>query len=192
MEKNPSGKKVLMLHKLKGYEVTRPKSLVNSQTIYSLLPSEFHSGDWVPVGRLDKDSTGLLLFVKAGPLVYRLQSPGNLQKVYEVWVKGRVHQEQIEQMQEGVKVGNVLLKALRVDILGVVGSNTLLRIILDEGKNRHIRKMIGKVKDTKHGRFFKVFDLSRISIGPVALDLQPGGWRFLTEKETDRLLDFGN
>lgn len=69
--------RILMLHKPKGYVVTRPRvpgieEVPVGKTVYSLLPPEFHAQGWVPVGRLDKDSTGLLLFVREGPLVHRL------------------------------------------------------------------------------------------------------------------------
>lgn len=142
----------------------------------------------MPVGRLDKDSTGLLLFVKEGPLVYRLQTPGHIDKTYEVWVKGRFLQEHLEKVLKGVETPIGLLKAKSVEVLGAVGPNTLLKVILDEGKNRHIRRMFGALKDVKLKKFFKALDLTRVAIGPVLLDIEPGQWRFLTEAETASIL----
>src|ERR1700690_880742 len=90
-----NSERILMLHKPKGVEVTRPKTPGDKKasapkTVYSLLPPEFHAQGWVPVGRLDKDSSGLLMFVREGFLVRLLQTPGNIEKAYEVWVKGHL------------------------------------------------------------------------------------------------------
>lgn len=185
---------ILMLHKPKGYVVTRPKAVraekeTDPKTVYSLLPPEFHGQGWVPVGRLDKDSTGLLLFVQEGPLVYRLQTPGHIDKTYEVWVKGHLRREHLENVVKGVETSIGLLKAKSVEVLGVVGPNTLLKVTLDEGKNRHIRRLFGALKDVRLQKFFKALDLTRISIGPVLLDIEPGQWRFLTDAETSAILD---
>lgn len=183
-----------MLHKPKGYVVTRPQpaggeKVPGQKTVYSLLPPEFHAQGWVPVGRLDKDSTGLLLFVKEGPLVYRLQTPGHIDKTYEVWVKGRLRPEHLEKVLKGVQTPIGLLKAKSAVVLGAVGPNTLVKVALDEGKNRHIRRMFGGLKDAQLKKFFKALDLTRISIGPIRLDIEPGEWRFLTGQEVDSLLD---
>jgi len=180
--------RILMLHKPKGYEVTRPKIAHAGKTVYLLLPSAFHKQGWVPVGRLDKDSTGLLLFVKEGPLVYRLQTPGHVEKTYEVWVKGHLGPGHLEKVLKGVESPLGLLKAKSIEVLGVMGPNTLVKVRLDEGKNRHIRRMFGGLKDLEHKRFFKTLDLTRVSIGPVQLDIEPGQKRFLTATETDSLL----
>ena len=183
-----------MLHKPKGYVVTRPKASGTGneregKTVYALLPPEFRSQGWVPVGRLDKDSTGLLLFVKEGPLVHRLQTPGRLDKTYEVWVKGRLRPEHLEKILKGVASPVGLLKAKSVEVLGALGPNMLLKVILDEGKNRHIRRMFAALKDVPLQKFFKALDLTRVALGPVALDREPGQWRYLTEAETSSVLD---
>ncbi len=182
-----------MLHKPKGYVVTRlnrpdTENSPGSRTVYSLLPDEFHSQGWVPVGRLDKDSSGLLLFVKEGFLVRLLQTPGNLPKVYEVWVKGRLAQEHLQQILAGVKTPLGVLKTKEVAILGFVGLNTLVKMTLDEGKNRQIRRIFGCLKDEKKNKYFKVLDLIRVSIGPVNMNIESGQWRFLSEEELIRLL----
>jgi len=181
-------KRILMLHKPKELVVTRPKS-PDAKTVYSLLPPEFHAQGWVPVGRLDKDSTGLLLFVREGFLVRLLQTPKNIDKVYEVWIKGRLRPEHLVKILEGVPSALGLLKAKAIHILGVVGPNSLVKVVLDEGKNRHIRRMFSGLKDIELKRFFKVRDLSRTSIGPIRLDLEPGQWRFLTADESEALLN---
>jgi pseudouridine synthase len=189
-----SQERILMLHKPKGFEVTRPKTagkekVPGSKTVYSLLPAEFHAQGWVPVGRLDKDSTGLLMFVREGFLVRRLQTPRNIDKVYEVWVKGHLKPEHLEKILKGVRTPIGLLKAKSVRVKGVVGPNCLVKVVLDEGKNRQIRRMFAGLKDTQRNKFFKALDLTRTSIGPIHLDIELGQWRFLTGAESEAVLE---
>jgi len=182
----------LVLHKPKGYEVTRPKSVdesTHSQTVYSFLPKKFHAEGWVPVGRLDKDSSGLLIFVREGFWVRLLQTPGNIPKVYEVWVKGRLGPEHLEQVLKGIETPLGILRAKAISFLGVTGPNTLVKMTLDEGKNRHIRRIFSSMKDTWINKFFRVVDLHRVSIGPINLDIEPGQWRYLTEIESESLMN---
>lgn len=183
-----------MLHKPKGYEVTRPKAYGSvryrgQRTVYSLLPEELYGQGWVPVGRLDKDSSGLLLFVREGFLTQRLQLPGNIEKVYEVWVKGHIRPEHLEKVLMGVETPIGVLRAKSAVVLGKVGPNTLVRVVLSEGKNRQIRRIFGCLKDEKRNRFFRVLELSRVSLGPIQLDLEPGSWRYLSEAEFEEVMN---
>ncbi len=185
--------RILVLHKPKGYEVTRPKTLASEaypgqKTVYALLPPEFHEQRWMPVGRLDKDSTGLLLFVKEGFLVSRLQKPHNVDKVYEVLTWGLVRPEHLEKMLLGVENAIGLLKAKIVEILDASGHQTKVRVVLGEGKNRHIRRMFAGLRDFTTNRPIKVLELKRIQLGPLILDVEAGTWRFLTGSETESLL----
>ena len=109
LQKNTSFRspRILVLHKPKGFEVTRPSggfqdSAQYSNTVYSLLTPNHYFQGWVPVGRLDKDSSGMLLFVQEGFLVRRLQTPQNLDKVYEVWIKGHLKNEHLEKLEKGI------------------------------------------------------------------------------------------
>jgi 23S rRNA pseudouridine2605 synthase len=185
--------RILLLHKPKGYEVTRPATLSSEaypgqKTVYALLPLEFHEERWMPVGRLDKDSTGLLLFVKEGPLVAHLQKPHNVDKVYEVLTWGLVQSGHLEKMLSGIENSIGLLKAKTVEILEKSGHQTKLKIVLGEGKNRHIRRMLAGLRDGTTNRPIKVLELKRTRMGPLRLDVAAGEWRFLTEAETDALL----
>jgi len=185
--------RILMLHKPKGYEVTRPAILgreayPGQKTVYSILPPEFHEGGWVPVGRLDKDSTGLLLFVKEGFLVGRLQKPGNLDKVYEVWVRGHVQPEHVEKILKGVETPIGVLRAKEVKVMGGAGPKTRVRVVLDEGKNRQVRRLFSALRDLKHDKPLKVMELKRTRIGPLEMDVESGKWRFLSDEETVTLL----
>lgn len=173
---------LLMLNKPKGYLVTRSDEK-GRKTVYDLLPEWVFDDGWMPVGRLDLDSKGLLLFTRDSHLADRLTRPGSCRKVYEVWVRGHVSEEHTVRMLKGVKVQNEMLKAQKVEIKGGAGPKTRVEVELDEGKNRHIRRMFGALKDPKFGTPLKVLELKRIQIGGVKLDVESGKWRLLTQTE---------
>ena len=175
-------KKLLALHKPKGYVVTRSDER-GRKTVYDLLPDWAFDDGWMPIGRLDLESKGLLLFTRDGQIGNTLTKPGGCVKVYEVWVRGHVTDEHIAEAKRGVDSKHGLLKALVVEKLGMGGAKTKLRVIIDEGKNRHIRRLFGALKDPKFGTPLKVLELKRVSIGSFGLDLESGKWRFLTIKE---------
>lgn len=176
-----------MLNKPKGCVVTRSDEL-GRKTVYELLPDWARTEAWMPAGRLDLDSKGLLIFSKGGRDVDALTRPGRLEKTYEVWVRGRVTQEHAARALAGVETPEGLCKARRVELLGGAGPKTRLKVVLDEGKNRHIRRLFGALKDPKFGTPLKVLELKRTSIGGLALDVPSGKWRFLTPEEAARLL----
>ncbi len=178
--------KLLALNKPKGYVVTRSDEK-GRKTVYDLLPDWAHGEGWMPVGRLDLDSKGLLLFTQDSKLADRLTRPGSCHKVYEVWVRGVVKNEHIVEMLKGVKVEKETLKALRIEVRGGAGPKTRLEVELDEGKNRHIRRMFGALKDAKFGTPLKVLELKRVQIGGLKLDVESGKWRFLTTAEESAL-----
>jgi len=185
---SPSGThRLLMLHKPKGYVVTRSDEK-NRKTVYDLLPEWAYQELWMPVGRLDLDSKGLLLFTQDSKLSDNLTKPGSCHKIYEVWVRGHVTPDHIARILEGVKVGEDRLKAVSIRITGGVGAKTKLEVELDEGKNRHIRRMFGALKDLKFGTPLKVLELKRFQIGDLKLDVESAKWRFLTEAEETKLL----
>jgi 23S rRNA pseudouridine2605 synthase len=142
----------------------------------------------MPIGRLDLESKGLLLFTTDGKIGDRLTRPGNCIKIYEIWVRGYVTDEHINMALIGVESRYGLLKAIRVEKLGFGGAKTKLKIEIDEGKNRHIRRLFGSLKDNKFGTPLKVLSLKRVSIGDFNLDIQSGKWRYLLENEEKTLL----
>ena len=81
-----------------------------------------------------------------------------------------------------------LLKALVVEKIGMGGAKTKLRIVIDEGKNRHIRRLFGAMKDPKFGTPLKVLELKRISIGSFKLNIESAKWRYLSEEEERMLI----
>ena len=178
---------LLMLHKPKGYVVTRCDEL-GRKTVYDLLPDWARTDGWMPAGRLDLDSKGLLLFSKGGRDVDALTRPGRLEKTYEVWIRGKMTQEHVTKALAGVETPEGLCRARSVELLGGAGPRTRLKVVLDEGKNRHIRRLFGALKDPRFGTSLKVLELKRTAVGDLALDISSGKWRFLTPEETKRLL----
>ncbi len=180
-------KLLFALNKPKGYLVTRSDDL-GRKTVYDILPDwVFHEG-WMPIGRLDLESKGLLLFTRDGQVGNVLTKPGNCVKIYEIWVRGHVTEEHIAQALKGVKSKDDLLKALVVEKIGTGGAKTKLRIQIDEGKNRHIRRLFGAMKDPKFGTPLKVLDLKRISIGSFKLNIDSAKWCYLSSEEEKMLL----
>lgn len=180
-------KNLLALNKPKGYIVTRSDEL-GRKTVYKLLPDWVFDDQWMPIGRLDLESKGLLLFTRNGKIGNSLTKPGNCIKVYEIWVRGHVTDEHITAAKKGVENKGDILKALSVDKIAVGGAKTKLRIVIDEGKNRHIRRLFGTLKDPKFGTSLKVLDLKRVSIGSLKLNIDSGKWRFLSEDEEIELM----
>lgn len=180
-------KKLLAFNKPKGYLVTRSDDL-GRKTVYDLLPDWVFDDGWMPIGRLDLESKGLLLFTTEGKIGNVLTKPGGCVKIYEIWVRGHVSDEHITQALKGVKSKDELLKALVVEKIGMGGAKTKLRVQIDEGKNRHIRRLFGALKDQKFGTPLKVLELSRISIGSFKLDIQSGQWRYLSLEEEKMLI----
>ncbi len=180
--------KLLALNKPKGYVVTRSDER-GRKTVYDLLPTWVFENEWMPIGRLDLESKGLLLFTQDGKVGNALTKPGNCNKIYEIWVRGHVTDEHILTAKKGVDSKYGLLKALKVEKIGSGGAKTKLRVQIDEGKNRHIRRLFGSLKDSKFGTPLKVLNLTRVSIGSFNLDLESGKWRYLSLEEEKNLLD---
>ena len=189
MNRTTNDSKILLaLNKPKGYVVTRSDEL-GRKTVYDLLPDWVFNDGWMPIGRLDLESKGLLLFTTNGKVGDALTNPGNCIKVYEIWVRGYLTDEHIEAARNGVESSEGLLKVISIEKLGVGGAKTKLRVGIDEGKNRHIRRLFGALKDPKFGTPLKVLKLKRISIGNFKLDLENSKWRFLLLEEERMLLN---
>lgn len=178
---------LLAFNKPKGYLVTRSDDL-GRKTVYDLLPQWAFDKGWMPIGRLDLDSKGLLLFTTNSKINHFLTTPKNCIKTYEIWVRGHVSDEHIAQVHKGVQTPQGLLKALEVEKIGIGGAKTKLIVKIDEGKNRHIRRLFGALKDSKFGTPLKVLELKRISIGSFHLDVPSSEWRYLSEEEAKTLL----
>jgi 23S rRNA pseudouridine2605 synthase len=170
----------LMLNKPRGV-VTTASDEKNRQTVYAFLPGDI---PWIaPVGRLDKASEGLLLLTNDSEWSARVLAPAtHLDKIYHVQVATVAEAELLESMRKGVKTREGdFLRAKSVHILRGGKRNTWLEVVLDEGKNRHIRRMLAEFG-------IGVLRLIRISIGPLSLgNLPKGSCRSLTSEEIQAL-----
>ncbi|WP_203415371.1 pseudouridine synthase [Candidatus Scalindua japonica] len=177
-----------MFHKPKGAIVTLSDE--NSRkTVYDILPRFILEDRWIPVGRLDRDSRGLLLFTREGGLSDLLTKPGKFSKFYEVWIRGRITNEQLQQTLDGVKTPIGMLRFKGIKTSGYAGPRTRLIVELSEGKNRHIRRVFGALQDQQFHNSLKVLDLKRTQIGTVKLDIPSSQWRFLTHEEENALIN---
>ncbi len=176
-----------MLNKPKGVVVTRSDEL-GRKTVYNLLPSFAIQQNWMPIGRLDKDSKGLILFTRNGHLSDLLTKPGKCVKVYELWIRGQLNDKHCQQVIEGVPTSCGLLRVKQIKRLGGSGPKTRLQVELNEGKNRHLRRIFGALKDPVFHTPLKVLELKRIQIGTIKLDIESSKWRFLTLDEEQSLI----
>jgi 23S rRNA pseudouridine2605 synthase len=156
----------LMLNKPRGV-VTTASDEKGRDTVYSLLDETL---PWVgPVGRLDKASEGLLLLTNDSEWAARISDPGShLDKTYHVQVGGVIRDILIDALQLGLNAGGELLRAKHARVLRTGEKNTWLEIVLDEGKNRQIRRMLQHLG-------IEVLRLIRVAIGPLALEQLPKG-----------------
>ena len=172
----PSRKIYILMNKPRGI-VTSASDEKGRDTVYSLLPE---SHQWLaPVGRLDKASEGLLLFTNDSQWAAQVSSPEtHLGKIYHVQIGTAAHQDLLDRITAGVtSTEGDLLKVKRASIVRHGAKNCWLEIVLDEGKNRHIRRMLSALG-------IEVRRLVRIGIGPLRLgDLAKGSVRELTRTE---------
>ncbi len=153
-------------------------------TVYDLLAP---GGPWVgPVGRLDKASEGLLLLTNDSEWAAKITDPAiHLDKVYHVQIDCVATDDLLQRIQQGVEIEKGLLRAKAVRRIRQGAKNSWLEIILDEGKNRHIRRMMQALG-------VEVLRLVRVAVGPLQLgELRKGSVRALTAEEKmqiDRIL----
>jgi 23S rRNA pseudouridine2605 synthase len=179
-ESAPAARVVLMLNKPRGL-VTTARDEKGRATVYSC----FAGADlpWVaPVGRLDKASEGLLLFSNEPEWAARITDPDSgPPKTYHVQVDRLPDATLLEQIERGAVVDGEPLAVRSVRTLRSGDKNAWLEIALDEGRNRHIRRLLEAFD-------VSVLRLVRVAIGPLLLgELAKGQWRMLTRKEIDSL-----
>jgi 23S rRNA pseudouridine2605 synthase len=170
----------LMVNKPRGI-VTTAADEKGRDTVYDLLPTDI---PWVaPVGRLDKASEGLLLMTNDSEWGDRIAAPeSHIEKTYHVQIAAQIDEIHLEKLRAGVEDGDELLRARSVTVLRTGKKNCWLEIVLDEGRNRQIRRMLQVLR-------IEVLRLVRIAIGPLVLgELPKGEWRALADAEK-QLLD---
>jgi len=162
---------LVVLNKPAGYECSqKPK---HHASVVSLLPAPLRRRGLQPVGRLDEDTTGLLLLTDDGSLIHRLTSPRHhVPKVYEVVCKHEVDSKQVAALLAGVVLDDdpKPVKAAACEAAGTHG----IRLTLTEGKYHQVKRMVAAVGNRVEG-------LHRSSFGALVLpaDLAPGQWRWL-------------
>jgi len=153
-------------------------------TVLELLPPKLRSGQGIhPVGRLDADSTGALLLTNDGKLTFCLTHPRHsIAKTYHVWVLGNPPEPILQEWRQGIILSGRKTLPAKVQILDRTRDQTLLEVILSEGRNRQIRR-------TAEQLGYPVMRLHRTAIGPIQLQppagpiLAPGCYRPLEDSE---------
>jgi 23S rRNA pseudouridine2605 synthase len=170
-------REVLLYHKPEG-EMTTRSDPQGRPTVFECLPQPAQ-GRWVVIGRLDVNTTGLLLFTNDGALAHRLMHPGSeVEREYLVRVRGNPPPAVLERLRAGVVLedGPARFDAIE-PVPGHDGAgHSWFRVILHEGRNREVRRL-WQAAD------FEVSRLSRLRYGSVELprDLRPGQWRLLDD-----------
>jgi len=143
--------------------------------VMDLLPGAYHALGCMPVGRLDKDTTGILILTTDGELAHRLIAPQrHVDKVYEASVEGALDESDVIAFEKGIPLKDFTAMPAKLEIL----SPEKGRVTVQEGKYHQVKRMFG-------ARGKPVVALHRLSFGPLQLDegLLPGEYRELTKEE---------
>lgn len=171
----------ILLYKPKGF-LTTYRDPQGRPTVYDLLRDVT---TWVtPVGRLDLDTTGLLLLTNDTAFANAVMSPeSKVPKTYQLKSASRLSGEQIEELRSGVPLSDGPAHAKAVRVIRETPKYTHLEMVLTEGRNRQVRRMIEAIGA-------KVLKLVRTAIGPIRIENLPiGKWRHLTSAEVRLLVD---
>jgi 23S rRNA pseudouridine2605 synthase len=165
----------LMLNKAKGITSTT-RDEKTSTTVLDVIPSKYRESRLYPVGRLDRDSTGLILLTNDGDLTYRLTHPRfELEKEYLVQVEGTIKPDEKRKLEKGIELEEGPTHAARVKTVNIPPFN--YSIIIHEGRKRQIRRMFAALG-------YRVLELKRIRMGGLKLgSLAEGKVRELTPTE---------
>lgn len=167
-------------YKMKGVTTTVSDDL-GRRTVMDCIPEV--GGRVYPVGRLDRETEGLLLFTNDGALANRLTHPAfGVEKTYRVVAEGRVEPEALRELGEkGLRLGSVLVKPSRAELVRYDGGNTVLMVSVSEGVNREVRRIFAALGH-------EVKKLLRVRVGPLTLaGLKRGATRPLAPGEVELL-----
>ncbi len=169
----------LLLNKPSGYIVTMDDPH-GRKTVMELLPPL--PVRIFPVGRLDSESEGALLFTNDGELANRLMHPSyQVKKIYEVRVKGFVEDKDLEKLKKGVYIDGRRTAPARAEVIYRNRENSLIHLEIYEGRKHEVRKMF-------YALGFDVRKLKRLSVGGVSIKgLRRGFWRYLKPEEIEKL-----
>ncbi|AIS52425.1 ribosomal large subunit pseudouridine synthase B [Thermoanaerobacter kivui] len=168
----------IMLNKPTGY-ITSVKDQFGRPTVLDLVKVKERI---YPVGRLDYDTSGLLLLTNDGEIANILMHPRHqIDKTYIAKIKGVPTEEELNKFRNGIFINGYMTSKAEIKILDVKNGTSLVEIKIHEGKNRQVRKMCEAIGHP-------VISLKRIKIGELSLKgLKTGEWRYLTEKEIEYL-----
>ncbi|SDY49524.1 23S rRNA pseudouridine2605 synthase [Proteiniborus ethanoligenes] len=177
--KHKEKKVYIIMNKPKGY-VTTVSDEYDRKTVLDLLKNVKERV--YPVGRLDYDSSGLLILTNDGELAYGLTHPKNqVVKTYIATIKGKPDDEKLDKFRNGIKIDGYTTSEAQIETLNYVNDKSLMRIQIHEGRNRQIRRMCEAIGHP-------VISLKRIAIGELELGtLKKGCWRFLSDEEIEYL-----
>lgn len=171
----------ILLNKPIGY-VTTAKDQFNRDTVLNLVKVKERI---VPVGRLDMYTSGALILTNDGDFIYKVTHPKHeITKTYTVTLKGKIENDAVEKLRQGVEIEDYITRPAKVRILKIdeEKNQSRLEITIHEGKNRQVRKMCEAVGS-------KVLALHRSKIGEIEVkDLKIGTWRYLKDYEIKKLL----
>lgn len=175
--------KILLYHKPEGEIVSRDDPQ-DRPSVFDKLP-HLRSSKWIAIGRLDFNTSGLLIFTNDGALANRMMHPRyEVEREYAVRILGELTEEQMQQLTTGVALDDGQAAFTYLADQGGEGVNHWYRVILKEGKNREVRRMFEAIGLT-------VSRLMRVRFGPINLPprIKRGQWLELDEKEIRRLLN---
>ncbi len=176
----PRRKLYLALNKPPGFLCTR-KDPLERRTVSDLLPGEWQHLS--SVGRLDRDSEGLIFLTNDGDFALRLTHPRyGVRKIYRATVEGKVLPPMLQKFLAGIEDAGEVLKAEKARLISANNSHSVVELELGEGRNREVRRLFSS-------QGLNVTRLQRIQIGRIKIgELPVGKWRTLTEPEIKSLL----
>lgn len=176
----PGNKKVyILLNKPAGY-ISSSKDQFSRKTVIDLVSSVTERV--YPVGRLDYDTSGLIILTNDGEFANMLMHPRHeVEKVYKAEVEGKLNAGEVEKLEKGLDIGGYVTAPASVRIIGESSYRSVVEIRMHEGKNRQVRRMFEAIGHP-------VIRLKRTAIGGItAGGLEEGRWRYLSKAEVEKL-----
>jgi 23S rRNA pseudouridine2605 synthase len=178
--------RIIVYHKPEG-EIVSHDDPQGRPSVFEKLPP-MRRGKWLAVGRLDYNTSGLLVFTTSGELCNRLMHPRyEVEREYAVRIIGKLAEEHLKQLKKGVRLEDGMARFDVIEERGGRGLNNWYRVVLREGRNRIVRRMFDAAG-------FRVSRLMRVRFGIVSLPfgLRRGTWREVDETQTSAIVDWSN